>query len=87
MHALLKCFHHNNMQECPPYHQQQFTQKLPTQVLAFRHALGSGPQQAGHDDVAQQIEAYRNARNERSGWDAWLKSNFPALWDIYETGD
>lgn len=44
-------------------------------------------QQAGHDDVAQQLEEYRNVRNERSGWDAWLKSNFPALWDIYETGD
>jgi len=44
-------------------------------------------QQAGHDDVAQQIEGYRNARNERSGWDAWLKSNFPAMWAIYETGD
>ena len=44
-------------------------------------------QQAGHDDVAQQIEEYRNARNERSGWDAWLKSSFPALWAIYETGD
>jgi predicted nuclease with RNAse H fold len=44
-------------------------------------------QQVGHDDVAQQIEDYRNSRNERSGWDAWLKSNFPALWAIYETGD
>ena len=44
-------------------------------------------QRAGHDDVAQQIEEYRNARNERSGWDAWLKSNFPALWDVYEAGD
>jgi hypothetical protein len=44
-------------------------------------------QRAGHHDVAQQVEEYRNARNERSGWDAWLKSNFPALWDVYEAGD
>jgi hypothetical protein len=42
---------------------------------------------AGHDDVAEQIEEYRNARNERSGWDAWLRSNFPALWEVYEAGD
>lgn len=37
---------------------------------------------AGHDDVAQQIAQYRNARNERSGWDSWLKSEFPALWRL-----
>jgi hypothetical protein len=39
-------------------------------------------ERAGHDDVAQQIAEYRNARNERAGWDAWLKSNFPALWKL-----
>ncbi|MDA0661192.1 MAG: DUF429 domain-containing protein [Planctomycetota bacterium] len=44
-------------------------------------------QRAGHDDVAQQIEEYRNTLNERSGWDAWLKSNFPALWELYEAGE
>lgn len=44
-------------------------------------------QRAGHDDVAQQVAEYRNARNGRSGWDAWLKSNFPALWNVYEAGD
>jgi Protein of unknown function (DUF429) len=44
-------------------------------------------QQAGHHDVAQQIEKYRNARNKRAGWDAWLRSNFPALWAIYKTED
>lgn len=41
-------------------------------------------ERAGHDDVAQQIAEYRNARNERAGWDAWLKANFPALWDLVE---
>ena len=41
-------------------------------------------ERAGHDDVAQQVAGYRNARNERSGWDAWLKSNFPALWQLVE---
>lgn len=41
-------------------------------------------ERAGHDDVAQQIADYRNARNERAGWDAWLKSNFPALWNLVE---
>lgn len=41
-------------------------------------------ERAGHDDVAQQIAEYRNIRNERSGWDSWLKSNFPALWDLVE---
>jgi hypothetical protein len=44
-------------------------------------------QRAGHHDVARQIEEYRNSRNERSGWDSWLRSNFPALWSIYESGD
>jgi len=42
---------------------------------------------AGHDDVAQHINDYRNARNERAGWDAWLKSNFPALWSLLEDAD
>lgn len=42
---------------------------------------------AGHDDVAQQIAEYRNARNERAGWDAWLKSNFPALWRLVEESE
>lgn len=44
-------------------------------------------ERAGHDDVAQQIAEYRNARNERAGWDAWLKSNFPALWKLVEEGE
>ncbi len=44
-------------------------------------------ERAGHDDVAQQITEYRNARNERAGWDAWLKSNFPALWSLVEAGE
>lgn len=39
---------------------------------------------AGHDDVAQQVEAYRNVRNERAGWDSWLKSRFPAVWRLVE---
>jgi hypothetical protein len=39
---------------------------------------------AGHDDVAKQIVEYRNARNERAGWDSWLKSNFPALWKLVQ---
>jgi hypothetical protein len=43
--------------------------------------------QAGHDDIALQIEQYRNTRNERAGWDSWFKSNFPALWEIYESDD
>ena len=44
-------------------------------------------ERAGHDDVAQQITEYRNARNERAGRDAWLKSNFPALWSLVEAGE
>lgn len=44
-------------------------------------------ERAGHDDVAQQVADYRNARNERSGWDAWLKANFPALWILVEDPD
>jgi hypothetical protein len=44
-------------------------------------------ERAGHDDVAQQVAEYRNARNERAGWDAWLKSNFPALWKLLEEGE
>lgn len=44
-------------------------------------------ERSGHDDVAQQIAEYRNARNERAGWDAWLKSNFPALWNLVEEGE
>ena len=40
--------------------------------------------EAGHDDVACLIEEYRNIRGEKSGWDAWLKSNHPALWGYYE---
>ena len=42
---------------------------------------------AGHHDVADQIEAYRNVRGERAGWDAWLRSEFPSMWSIYEAGD
>ncbi len=42
---------------------------------------------AGHHDIAQQIEQYRNRYNGRAGWDSWFKSNFPALWEIYESGD
>jgi hypothetical protein len=41
-------------------------------------------EEAGHDDVAQQVAGYQNARKEKSGWDAWLKSNYPALWAIVE---
>lgn len=37
---------------------------------------------AGHHDVAQQVADYRNVRNERSGWDSWLKAEFPALWEL-----
>jgi len=44
-------------------------------------------ERAGHDDVAQQIAEYRNARNERAGWDAWLKSNHPALWNLVEKSE
>lgn len=44
-------------------------------------------ERAGHDDVAQQVAEYRNARNERAGWDAWLKSSFPALWLLVVEGD
>lgn len=44
-------------------------------------------ERAGHNDVAQQIAEYRNARNERAGWDAWLKSSFPALWRLFEEGE
>lgn len=34
---------------------------------------------AGHHDVAQQVEDYRNARGERSGWDSWFRSEHPDL--------
>jgi hypothetical protein len=44
-------------------------------------------ERAGHDDVAQQVIEYRNARNERAGWDSWLKSSFPALWILVSKGD
>jgi len=43
---------------------------------------------AGRDDVAQLVQEYRNTRNERSGWDAMLKSRFPELWNlILKSGD
>lgn len=41
-------------------------------------------ERADHDDVARQIAEYRTTRNERAGWDAWLKSNFPALWRLVD---
>jgi hypothetical protein len=44
-------------------------------------------EEAGHDDVAQLVSDYRNARGERSGWDSWLKSNFPTLWLLFEHAD
>lgn len=37
---------------------------------------------AGHHDVAQQVADYRNRRDQRSGWDSWLKAEFPALWEL-----
>jgi hypothetical protein len=39
---------------------------------------------AGHDDIAQRVNDYRNTRGERSGWDSWLRSNFPGLWHLVE---
>lgn len=37
---------------------------------------------SGHHEVAQQVQKYRNAKNERAGWDAWLKARFPELWNL-----
>jgi len=44
-------------------------------------------EEAGHDDVAKLVNEYKNARGERSGWDSWLRSNFPRLWPLVEGED
>ncbi len=39
-----------------------------------------------HDDIAQEIRDFKNIRNEKSGWDAWFRANYPSLWGKYEAG-
>ncbi|MGO8752504.1 MAG: DUF429 domain-containing protein [Thermoguttaceae bacterium] len=72
-----------DVKSAPRQHEQQRVPTTPKEGSRWENAV-ERLERAGHHDVAQQIAEYRNARNERAGWDAWLRSNFPALWNLIE---
>ena len=72
-----------DIKRAPQQQEQKRVRTTPKQSGRWKIAV-ERLERAGHHGVAQQIAEYRNARNERAGWDAWLKSNFPALWSLVE---